>query len=122
MDGNRSVSLKHKAATILQLFPSLNYILQKIMYEINYDDQSCEKSPLDFPFETMDVPEDALFMSQMVLGTSSVPGQSLLVNNWSGYIMDNTGETYSTYAQRLQRFNLQKQMKKVGCVQEIMYS
>ncbi|RXN07314.1 ependymin-like protein [Labeo rohita] len=55
-----------------------------VNYEIHYHNHTCIKTALKEPFEHLGVPHDAHFLHQMVLGSSSIPGQGLLVNNWNG--------------------------------------
>lgn len=54
------------------------------MYEINRKDKTCKKSPLKTDFQPMAVPKDASLLGQAILGSSSGPGQGLLVNTWMG--------------------------------------
>ncbi|XP_063063741.1 uncharacterized protein LOC134456292 [Engraulis encrasicolus] len=42
----------------------------------------CSKEAIESHFEFMRVPENATFLSQVVLGTSSIAGHGLVVNNW----------------------------------------
>ncbi|XP_063042895.1 ependymin-1-like [Engraulis encrasicolus] len=53
-----------------------------IDYEINRLNKSCVKRQGPTDFQPLEVPKGAAFMSQVVLGTSSSPGQGVLVNNW----------------------------------------
>ncbi|KAF4098455.1 ependymin [Onychostoma macrolepis] len=64
-----------------------------VSYEIHYHNQTCIKSALKDPFRHIGVPHDAHFLNQMVLGSSSLPGQGLLVNNWNGTV-EETQERY----------------------------
>uniref|UniRef100_A0A672Q454 Ependymin-like n=1 Tax=Sinocyclocheilus grahami TaxID=75366 RepID=A0A672Q454_SINGR len=57
-----------------------------VSYEIHYHNQTCIKTALKEPFRHIGVPHDAHFLNQMVLGSSSLPGQGLLVNNWNGTV------------------------------------
>lgn len=52
----------------------------------------CSKEAIESHFEFMRVPENATFLSQVVLGTSSIAGHGLVVNNWR----DSTGETHTS--------------------------
>lgn len=54
------------------------------MYEINKQDRTCKKRPLKEDFQPMGIPKDASLVGQAVLGTSSAPGEGLLVNTWTG--------------------------------------
>ncbi|XP_016095845.1 ependymin-like [Sinocyclocheilus grahami] len=64
-----------------------------VSYEIHYHNQTCIKTELKEPFRHIGVPHDAHFLNQMVLGSSSIPGQGLLVNNWNGTV-EETKESY----------------------------
>ncbi|KAL2079085.1 hypothetical protein ACEWY4_024829 [Coilia grayii] len=57
-----------------------------VVYVINPQNQTCVKMALQSDFHPMEVPKDADFVSQVVLGSNSSPGQGLLVNNWRGDI------------------------------------
>uniref|UniRef100_A0A8C8DHS4 Uncharacterized protein n=1 Tax=Oryzias sinensis TaxID=183150 RepID=A0A8C8DHS4_9TELE len=58
------------------------------MYEIDDAKQTCKKSPLKADFQPLKIPQDAFWLSQTVVGSSSLPGQGLLVNNWYGKLPD----------------------------------
>ncbi|XP_016100375.1 ependymin-like [Sinocyclocheilus grahami] len=62
-----------------------------VSYEIHYHNQTCIKTALKEPFRHIGVPHDAHFLNQMVLGSSSLPGQGLLVNNWNGTVEETQG-------------------------------
>ncbi|KAK7130963.1 hypothetical protein R3I94_016187 [Phoxinus phoxinus] len=64
-----------------------------ISYEIHYRNQTCVKTALKVRFRHIGVPHDAHFLDQMVLGSSSILGQGLLVNNWNG-TAEETKEKY----------------------------
>ncbi|KAJ8276350.1 hypothetical protein COCON_G00081020 [Conger conger] len=55
-----------------------------VVYQISYKNQTCTKKPMDMPFQPIEIPQDATLQSQIILGSSSGPGQGLLVNNWMG--------------------------------------
>jgi len=55
-----------------------------VMYVINWQKQSCTKEALKTRFHPLAVPKDASLLGQAVLGSSSGPGQGLLVNTWQG--------------------------------------
>ncbi|XP_062404301.1 ependymin-1-like [Sardina pilchardus] len=57
---------------------------KRIMYKINPDDQTCVKTKLKSKFHPMEVPKGAVFLAPVVLGTSSSPGQGLVVNTFLG--------------------------------------
>uniref|UniRef100_A0AAY4A8F4 Ependymin n=1 Tax=Denticeps clupeoides TaxID=299321 RepID=A0AAY4A8F4_9TELE len=54
------------------------------VYLINHDEQSCKKKRMNSTFHPLEVPKQASFLSQIVLGSLSGPGEGLLVNNWYG--------------------------------------
>ncbi|XP_062372856.1 ependymin-like [Sardina pilchardus] len=64
---------------------------EEVLYEINDKDKTCVKKALKSDFHPMEVPKGAAFVSQVVLGTSSGPGQGLLVNSWWGDMPDKSG-------------------------------
>ncbi|TRY58440.1 hypothetical protein DNTS_002063 [Danionella cerebrum] len=55
-----------------------------VSYEIHYHNKTCTKEAFKAEFRHIGVPHNANFMAQMVLGSSSIPSQGLLVNNWNG--------------------------------------
>ncbi|XP_061768736.1 ependymin-like 1 [Nerophis ophidion] len=65
------------------------------MYEINNHDHTCKKRPLKVDFHPMAIPSNATLLGQAVLGSSSGPGQGILVNTWMG-IIPKTGGRYVT--------------------------
>ncbi|XP_068444095.1 ependymin-2-like [Clinocottus analis] len=67
-----------------------------VMYEINDHDRTCVKKPLKVDFQPIAIPKDASLLAQVVLGSSSEPGQGLLVNTWVGDLPDKTGKVIST--------------------------
>ncbi|XP_034413083.1 ependymin-like [Cyclopterus lumpus] len=66
------------------------------MYEINEHDRTCKKKPLKGHFHPMEIPKDASLAGQIVLGSSSGPGEGLLVNTWTGDLPDKAGKFMST--------------------------
>ncbi|XP_076144784.1 ependymin-1-like [Alosa pseudoharengus] len=62
-----------------------------VMYMIHRHNQTCEKVALQSKFTPLEVPLDASFMSQVVLGTLAYPEQGLVVNVWTGQMPDNSG-------------------------------
>ncbi|XP_062372249.1 ependymin-like isoform X3 [Sardina pilchardus] len=63
-----------------------------LRYNINHANQTCVKEALQSDFHPMAVPKSASFLSQVVLGTSSTPGQGLLVNTWWGDVRESEGD------------------------------
>ncbi|XP_077598103.1 ependymin-like 1 isoform X1 [Stigmatopora nigra] len=63
-----------------------------VMYEINQQDVTCKKRALRADFHPMAVPRNASLMGQAVLGSSSGPGQGVLVDTWTGQLPDNGKE------------------------------
>uniref|UniRef100_A0A3Q2Q245 Ependymin n=1 Tax=Fundulus heteroclitus TaxID=8078 RepID=A0A3Q2Q245_FUNHE len=66
------------------------------MYEIHAHNRTCQKKPLKVEFHPMAVPKDASLLGQAVLGSSSGPGQGLLVNTWTGDLPDKSGKYMTT--------------------------
>ncbi|KPP56922.1 hypothetical protein Z043_125412, partial [Scleropages formosus] len=98
---------QHKKTTILLLSlytqsPTnhetvLNF--QGILYNISYHDHTCKKRGLNATFHPIEVPRDATLMSQVILGSSSGPGQGLLVNTWTGKVPGRDGMYYATFTE-----------------------
>ncbi|KAM4611324.1 ependymin-like [Polymixia lowei] len=57
---------------------------ERVVYKIDYRDRSCCKKRLGGHFHPMVIPKNASLLGQAVLGSSSGPGQGLLVNTWHG--------------------------------------
>ncbi|XP_044039042.1 ependymin-like [Siniperca chuatsi] len=55
-----------------------------VMYKINYRNHTCCKKPLNVDFHPLAIPQNASLLGQVVLGSSSGPGQGVLVNTWVG--------------------------------------
>lgn len=54
------------------------------MFKINNRDRACSKKRLSGDFLQLEIPKDASLVGQAVLGSSSVPGEGILVNMWTG--------------------------------------
>lgn len=63
-----------------------------VMYEINSTALTCIKKPLKTEFQPWEVPSNASLLLQYVIGSSSGPGEGLLVNTWGG--LDPDGAKY----------------------------
>lgn len=61
------------------------------MYKIDRKNKTCEKVPLKADFHPMAVPKDAELLGQAIVGSSSGPGQGLLVNTWMGDLPNKAG-------------------------------
>ncbi|XP_069578864.1 ependymin-2-like [Brachyistius frenatus] len=66
------------------------------MYEISDHNRTCKKKPLKVDFQPLGIPKDASLLGQAVLGSSSGPGEGLLVNTWIGDLPGNAGKYMST--------------------------
>ncbi|MGH0183225.1 UNVERIFIED_CONTAM: hypothetical protein FKN15_011505 [Acipenser sinensis] len=65
----------------------VNYIMlfkESLLYKISFHNKTCERLPLSVPFRPLEVPQDASFGGQLIIGGSSKPGEGLLVNLWKG--------------------------------------
>uniref|UniRef100_A0A3Q3WM53 Ependymin-like 1 n=1 Tax=Mola mola TaxID=94237 RepID=A0A3Q3WM53_MOLML len=69
---------------------------EAVMYKINERNKTCEKVPLKVDFQPMAVPKDASLLNQVILGSSSRPGEGLLVNTWYGDLPNKGGKYIST--------------------------
>ncbi|KAF6730859.1 Ependymin-2 [Oryzias melastigma] len=59
---------------------------QGFMYKINNKDRTCFKKHLMEDFHPLAIPNDASLVGQAVLGSSSVQGEGILVNTWTGVL------------------------------------
>ncbi|KAM6909099.1 ependymin-like [Xenentodon cancila] len=55
-----------------------------IIYKINNKNRTCCKKSLRADFHPLEIPRNASLLGQVVLGSSSGPGQGVLVNTWTG--------------------------------------
>ncbi|XP_029932395.1 ependymin-like [Myripristis murdjan] len=69
---------------------------QGVMYEIDDKNKKCTKKPLKIDFHPMEIPKDASLLGQAIVGSSSGPGQGLLVNTWMGDLPQSAGKYMST--------------------------
>ncbi|XP_041635380.1 ependymin-2-like [Cheilinus undulatus] len=67
---------------------SLLLFKEEVAYDINDQNRTCKKLSFKGDFNPLGVPKDASLLSQVVLGSSSGPGEGLLVNMWSGNLPD----------------------------------
>lgn len=70
----------------------MNFIHQGVMYEIDDKNKKCTKGPLKTDFHPMEIPKDASLLGQAIIGSSSGPGQGLLVNTWIGDLPQSAGD------------------------------
>ena len=63
------------------------------MYEIVDYNRTCKKRPLKKDFQPLEIPGSASLLGQVILGSSSGPGQGLLVNTWTGDLPNKAGES-----------------------------
>ncbi|XP_017277541.1 ependymin isoform X2 [Kryptolebias marmoratus] len=77
-------------------YDALLLFREAAMYEIHEHNRTCLKKPLKADFQPMAIPKDATLLGQFVLGSSSGPGEGLLVNSWAGDLPDKSGKYVST--------------------------
>ncbi|XP_028329719.1 ependymin-like 1 [Gouania willdenowi] len=70
------------------------------IYDINKDAKTCTKLPLKDKFLPLGVPKNASLLGQAILGSSSGPGQGLLVNTWTGELPEKGGQYQMTLTAR----------------------
>uniref|UniRef100_A0AAX7SEN5 Ependymin-like 1 n=1 Tax=Astatotilapia calliptera TaxID=8154 RepID=A0AAX7SEN5_ASTCA len=76
-------------------YDALLLFREAAMYEIDDKARTCKKKPLKADFHPMEIPINSTLVGQAVLGSSSGPGEGLLVNTWTGNLPGNTGELAS---------------------------
>lgn len=69
---------------------------ERAMFLIDAPNRKCTKQALKTDFEPLTVPADATLMGQAILGSSSGPGQGLLVNSWWGTLPTRTDKYMMT--------------------------
>ncbi|XP_076581601.1 ependymin-2-like [Chaetodon auriga] len=62
-----------------------------VMFHINYRNRTCCKKPLNVDFHPLEIPQNASLVGQVVVGSSSGPGQGVLVNTWAGELQQKQG-------------------------------
>lgn len=67
-------------------------IHQGVMYNIHDKAKTCQKKSVKAGFQPLKIPDEAQLLGQAVLGSSSGPGQGLLVNTWTGDIPKEGGQ------------------------------
>ncbi|XP_030635319.1 ependymin-like [Chanos chanos] len=72
---------------------------QGVKYTFNNEAGTCKKTPLKKTFMPADIPRNATFLSEEILGTSSIQGQGLLVNTWTGDVPATQGKYMTTVTQ-----------------------
>ncbi|XP_037538373.1 ependymin [Nematolebias whitei] len=79
-------------------FDALLLYRHGIMYNLNYRNHSCSKKHLDTHFHPLRIPRNSTFLGQAVVGSSSGPGQGVLVNTWAGelHMRNRTAKYLST--------------------------
>ncbi|RVE60190.1 hypothetical protein OJAV_G00178420 [Oryzias javanicus] len=73
----------------------LLHFREAALYEIDDTKRTCKKSPLKADFHPLRIPKNASLLGQAVVGSSSAPGQGLLVNTWAGDLPDQSGQYMS---------------------------
>ncbi|XP_013875981.1 ependymin-2 [Austrofundulus limnaeus] len=73
------------------LFDFLLLYKQRIMYQINNENQTCFKKRLGTSFYSLSVPKNASFQGHAVLGSSSFPGEGVQINTWEGEVHTKDG-------------------------------
>uniref|UniRef100_A0A8C6Q864 Ependymin-like 1 n=1 Tax=Nothobranchius furzeri TaxID=105023 RepID=A0A8C6Q864_NOTFU len=68
----------------------------RVVYMINDRNHTCSKKRLDTHFHPLMVPRNSSLLGQVVLGSSSGPGQGLLVNTWVGELHMRNAKYMST--------------------------
>ncbi|XP_040929545.1 ependymin-1-like isoform X2 [Betta splendens] len=69
---------------------------ESAVYNINDFNHTCEKLPLEADFQPLGIPPGASLVGQAVLGSSSGPGEGLLINIWTGDLPEKAGKFLST--------------------------
>ncbi|KAK2862685.1 hypothetical protein Q5P01_002218 [Channa striata] len=67
-----------------------------VLYDIVDSNHRCKKFPLKGDFQPLGIPKTATLLSQAVIGSSSGPGEGLLINVWTGDLPEKAGRFVST--------------------------
>ncbi|XP_074525846.1 ependymin-like [Halichoeres trimaculatus] len=65
---------------------------EHVVYQIFDNNKTCTVSPMKGDFVPIGIPKGASLLGQAVVGSSSGPGQGLLVNSWMGDVPDVGGK------------------------------
>ncbi|KAK1792758.1 hypothetical protein P4O66_012679 [Electrophorus voltai] len=68
-----------------------------VMYKINRHNKTCTRKELKSSFHPLKVPHNATLLGQVVLGSMSHHGESLLVNSWAGEIPEHKAKYLLTF-------------------------
>ncbi|KAF5902223.1 ependymin-like, partial [Clarias magur] len=71
----------------------------KVLYKIDYKQQTCKKQELTSEFHPIEIPSNATFLAQVVLGSLSAPNEGVLVNSWAGEIPEVQGQYVMTFTE-----------------------
>ncbi|XP_035480102.1 ependymin-2 [Scophthalmus maximus] len=77
-------------------YDALLLFREATMYEIVDSNHTCKKRPLKTNFQPLEIPKTAALLGQVVVGSSSGPGEGLLVNTWTGDLPDQGGKFMTT--------------------------
>ncbi|XP_030635890.1 ependymin [Chanos chanos] len=77
-------------------FDALLLYREGVKYYINDKNRTCGKVALKQTFQPVEIPKNSTLVNQIVLGSSSGPGQGLLVNVWGGEVPEEQGKYMST--------------------------
>ncbi|MBN3281749.1 EPD protein, partial [Polyodon spathula] len=80
----------------------VNYIMlfkESRLYKISFHNKTCERLPLSVHFRPLEVPQNATFGGQLIIGGSSKPGEGLLVNLWKGTDSQTQGSYTLTFTE-----------------------
>ncbi|KAM6983658.1 ependymin [Tautogolabrus adspersus] len=69
----------------------LMFFDEGVFYEIDSKNQSCEKKKLHCNLHPLDIPDDAKLHSTKHIGSSSIEGEGLKLNMWTGAFTDSKG-------------------------------
>lgn len=89
---NTVLCVWYKRVKVSMSHSFLAVVLQATMYLIDEKAKTCQKKPLKTAFHPLAIPRNATLIGQFVLGSSSGPGQGLLVNSWMADLPNKGGQ------------------------------
>lgn len=73
-------------------YDALMLFKEATLYVINAQEKTCVKNALSTTFQPLAIPKGATLLAQSILGSTSGPGEGLLINSWMGDLPNNAGK------------------------------
>jgi len=87
-------------ATDDDYFHSIHLFREQKTYRINLKTKVCTVGNLQFPFRHIEIPRDAHFVGEAIVGTSAFPDSGVLTTHWHHHSDSPKFEWYGVYTDR----------------------